>query len=164
MVKSNPTCWEWLSSDIIYLDNPIRKKLKEEFIMGFSKFALKKHYLSMARQNFNKYINQIGDTANLKKYVYVLRSIACVNYIEKMMIPPPKDYKKIIKYLPKYSGDFMNKIVIDKKKSESLEGKRDYAIENFVVSYFDKLFKIKEFDNRRYDIANILYRIEKNEV
>lgn len=29
--------------------------------------------------------------------------------------------------------------------------------------FFDNLFKIKSFDNRRYDIVNILYQIEKNE-
>ncbi len=127
MRKSNPSVWEWLSSDIIYLDNPIREKLKKEFIQGCSRFALKKHYVSMARQNFNKYINQIGDTANLKKYVYVLRSIACISYIEKTGLPPPKNYKNVINYLPKDLFNFFVKIVKDKRESESLEGKRNFV-------------------------------------
>jgi len=151
MKKSNPSVWEWLSSDIIYLDNPIRKELKKEFINGCSKYALKKHYVSMARQNFSKYINQIGDTANLKKYVYVLRSIACISYIEKNGLPPPKNYKNVINYLPKDISNFFEKIVSEKKKSESLEGKRNYEAEEYVVSFFDKQFgrdisKFKDLD------------------
>ncbi len=141
MKKSNPSVWEWLSSDIIYLDNPIREELKQEFIKGCSRFALKKHYVSMARQNFHKYINQIGDTANLKKYVYVLRSVACIDYIEETGLPPRKNYKDVISYLPRNLFNFFEKIVKEKKKSESLEGKRNYEAEKYVVSFFDKQFE-----------------------
>jgi len=147
MRKSNPSVWEWLSSDIIYLDNPIREELKKEFVKGCSRFALKKHYVSMARQNFQKYINQIGDTANLKKYIYVLRSIACINYIEDSGLPPPKNYKKVIFLLPDNLNRFFEKIVEDKKKSEFLEGKRNYEAEQYIVSFFDKQF---ERDNSKF--------------
>ena len=155
MSKSNPTVWEWLSSDIIYIDNPIREKMKKEFIRGCSLFSLKKHYVSMARQNFQKYINQIGDTANLKKYIYVLRSIACITYIEEEKSPPPKHYLKVINKLPKEYQKFLYKVIKDKKKSESLEGKRNYEAEQYVVSFFNKEFqrdtskfiKIKELFN-----------------
>jgi len=163
MKKSNPSVWEWLSSDIVYLDNPIREELKQEFIQGCSRFALKKHYVSMARQNFNKYINQIGNTANLKKCVYVLRSIACVNYIEDKGLPPPKNYKKVLEYLPDNLIKFFEKIVKDKIKSESLEGKRDYEAEQYIVKYFDRQFerdnsrftKLKEIFNKAYDETKI---------
>lgn len=147
MRKSNPSVWEWLSSDIIYLDNPIRAELKTEFVKGCSRFALKKHYISMARQNFQKYIHQIGDTANLKKYLYVLRSIVCINYIEEKGLPPPKNYKNVISFLPENLIRFFEKIVEDKKKSESLEGKRNYEAEQYIVSFFDKQF---ERDNSRF--------------
>lgn len=147
MRKSNPSVWEWLSSDIVYLENPLREELKQEFINGCSRFSLKKHYVSMARQNFQKYINQIGDTANLKKYIYVLRSIACISYIEETNLPPQKNYKKVIGYLPKNFFNFFERIVEDKKKSESLEGKRNYEAEQYVVSFFDKQF---ERDNSKF--------------
>lgn len=155
MRKSNPSVWEWLSSDIVYIDNPLREELKKEFIKGSSKFALKKHYVSMAQQNFNKYINQIGDTANLKKYVYILRSIACVNYIEEKDCPPPKNYKEVISYLPKEIFEFFEKIVNDKKKSESLKGKRNYEAEKYVVSFFDKNF---ERDVSKFGDLNLNYQ------
>ncbi len=116
MIKSNPSVWEWLSSDIIYIKNSLRKKLKKIFEKDFSSFKLKKHYTSMAKQNFKKYITTQGNTTNLKKYVYVLRSIACVLWIEKHKSPPPKNYKQIIKLPPKIRAKFHEKSNQRKKK------------------------------------------------
>ncbi len=152
MIKSNPSVWEWLSSDIIYLDSDIRKTLKETFENNFSRYALKKHYVSMARQNFHKYIKGIGDKANLKKYVYVLRSIACVSWIEKHKTPPPKNHKELIHLLPEDVKEFFEQIVIDKKESESLEGPRNRDAENYIVSFFDKDF---EKDKSTFDVEEL---------
>ena len=138
MKKSNPSVWEWLSSDIIYIDSPLRKKLKSFFIRNYSKYALKKHYSSMAKQNFYKYINGIGDTANLKKYVYVLRSIACIIWIEKYKTPPPKRHQELIHLLPKNIKKFFEDIVKKKKESESTKGNRNREAEKFVINYFEK--------------------------
>jgi len=139
-VKSNPSCWEWLSSDIIYLDNPIRTELKKIFEEKFSKYSLKKHYVSMARQNFDKYLRGAGDKANLKKYVYVLRSIACVLWIEQNKSPPPKHYQNVVNLLPYSIHNFFEKIVKDKRKSERLEGSINKEVEKYIVSFFDKEF------------------------
>ncbi len=152
MIKSNPSVWEWLSSDVIYKGNKIFNELKEIFEKDFNKEKMQKHYLSMARQNFEKYINKIGEKANLKKYVYVLRSIAYVKFIEEKRLPPPKHYKKIISYLPKEIKEFFEKIVEDKKESESLEGKRNKEVENYVISFWDKKIK-KEKD--KFDIEKL---------
>ena len=153
--KSNPTCWEWLSSDIIYKDSIIRLILSQMFSKNFSKYSLKKHYVSMARQNFEKYI-KISDKANLKKYVYILRSIACVNYIEENKTPPPKNYTLVLLYLPENVREFFVKIINDKRKSEKLKGKRNRDVENYIVSYFNKVFKV---DKSKFDdikLNNIL--------
>lgn len=48
-IKSNPQIAEWLRSPIIYLDSPIRKKLKELFDKGCSLEFLRQHYLRMAK-------------------------------------------------------------------------------------------------------------------
>jgi hypothetical protein len=152
MLKSNPSVWEWLSSDIIYLDNPIREELKDLFISDFSKYSLKKHYISMAKDNFHKYINCVGDKANLKKYVYVLRSLACVLWIEQHNSPPPKSYKKTIDLLPKEIQEFFNKIVEEKKKSESLVGCRNKDVEKFILDMIEKSF---DEDKLTFDLNQI---------
>lgn len=162
-VKSNPSCWEWLSSNIIYLDNPLRLKLKNIFEKGFSKYALKKHYVSMARQNFEKYINNIGDKANLKKYIYILRSVACVKFIEKNDCPPPKNYKGVIKYLPEKIQSFFEKIIKDKKKSESLTGARNLEVEKYICTYWKKEFK-KDNSNFNLEELNKLFNKEINKL
>lgn len=152
MLKSNPSTWEWLSSDMIYIDNPLREELKYLFEKNFSKQALKKHYVSMAKDNFYKYINRIADKANLKKYTYVLRSIACFLWIEKNKSAPPKNYKGVIKLLPKDIQSFFNKVINDKKKSESLEGNRNKDVERYIISFFDKEF---EKDESSFDIDEL---------
>jgi len=152
MKKSNPSVWEWLSSDIIYMENPLRKRLKYIYERDFNSLKLKKHYVSMAKQNFHKYINEVGDTANLKKYVYVLRSVACVLWIEKNKTPPQKDYKKVIKLFPNNIKKFFEKVVADKRKSENLEGKRNKEIERYVISFFDKSF---DEDKDKFDIGEL---------
>jgi hypothetical protein len=145
MQDSNPSCWEWLSSDIVYLEHPIRVMLKNIFISDCNKYKLKKHYISMARQNFNKYINQCSDKANLKKYIYILRCIACVIYIDVNKEPPPKNYKDVIDYLPTDVNIFLKKIIELKTESESLEGPRNREVENYIVDicnveYIEKLY------------------------
>jgi uncharacterized protein len=159
MANSNPSVWEWLSSDIVYVDSKLRDILKRIFEKDFSSFKLKKHYVSMARQNFEKYINKVGDNANLKKYVYVLRSVACVLWIEKHRTPPPKNYSEVIGLLPKDIGRFFEKIVRDKRKSENLMGKRNRDVENYIVSFFDLDF---ERDENKFKMNELNKIFKKN--
>jgi len=161
LVKSNPSCWEWLSSDIVYRDNKLRKILRKEFVKNCSLYALKKHYTSMARQNFEKYINGVGDKANLKKYVYILRSIACVLWIDKHKTPPPKPYYELTSLLPLNVKIFFDKIVKDKIESENLVGARNYEVERYVVIFFNKIYKQDKsnFDSR--ELNKIFKRYSK---
>ena len=152
MVDSNPSLWEWLGSDINYLDNSLFNSLKEIYEESFNKYKMKKHYLSMARQNFEKYINKAGDKANLKKYVYVLRSIACINFIKKEGLPPPKNYKDVINYLPEDIREFFEKIISDKRESESLEGCRNKVVEKYVISFWNEDF---ERDEDKFDVEKL---------
>jgi hypothetical protein len=162
-LKSNPSVWEWLSSDIIYVDNPLRGELRKIFNEGFSRYTLKKHYISMARDNFYKYINGIGEEANLKKYLYILRSIACVLWIDKYDCPPPKNYKEVITILPKNIQVFFKKIVRDKKKSESLMGKRNKEVESFILGVCNTKFEQDKDTFDKEQLNNIFKReIEKN--
>ena len=106
----------------------------------------------MARQNFEKYINGIGDKANLKKYIYILRSIACVLWIDKYKTPPPKPYYELIDLLPDNIQKFFNKVVKDKIESEKLVGPRNYEAERYVISFFNKIYKQ---DKNKFDIVKI---------
>ncbi len=142
-VKSNPSVWEWLSSDIIYLDNDYFHELRKIFQNSFSNHKLEKHYLSMAKQNFDKYIDSFSEV-NLKKYVYVIRSITCINFIEEKKLPPPKNYRDIISYLPKNICNFFQKLINNKINSEEIKGARDSKVDAYICSFWDKKFQEDE--------------------
>lgn len=137
-LKSNPTVSEWLTSDIIYINSPYMKKFNNLFRQGFSKNALINHYTKLARTNYEKYIRKEEQEVNLKKYVYVLRALACVEYINKHNDLPNLNYKKVIDNLPVYVSDFMNKIIDLKMKSESMRGSKNEKINSYIESYFTR--------------------------
>lgn len=158
LIESNPSVWEWLSSDIIYLENKLFEELRLIYEKQFNKLKMQEHYRSMARQNFEKYINRNTKKANLKKYVYVLRSIACINFIEKEGLPPPKDYKEIINYLPGNIQKFFEKVVEDKRKSEDLEGSRDKIIDEYIISFWNKNTQKSE---EKFDLEKLTILFKK---
>jgi hypothetical protein len=158
MKRSNPSVWEWISSDIVYLHSSLLDKLKVFFVESFNRHALKKHYASMAKQNFYKYISGTGDMANLKKYVYVLRSIGCIRWIEKYDTPPAKDYNYIINLLPNRVSEFFEKIVHDKQASESLIGPRNKEVENYVVKTFEEAFPEDTYHRFSSNVVNTIFK------
>jgi len=137
--KSNPQIAEWLRSPVIYIDSPIRKKFKKYFDEGCSLEFLKQHYIRMAKQNYEKYMG-IGKSHSCKKYLYVLRGIACARYIEKEKKLPPLPYKKVISYLPEYVQNFFEKCVIQKNTTEKAEILVDKKVTDFIESSLNESF------------------------
>ncbi len=141
-LKSNPQIAEWLRSPIIYIDSSIRKKFKGYFDEGCSLEFLRQHYLRMAKQNYHKYMG-VGMSHSSKKYLYVLRGIACALFIEKEKKLPPLPYKKVLPYLPNYAGNFFERCVIQKNTTEKAEIMADERISHFIESAlrlsFDKV-------------------------
>lgn len=82
LAKSNPALIEWLDSPVTYVVN-------EAFINQFSKLiqanysprACFHHYANLARSNFREYLK--GKTVRVKKYLYVLRPILAMRWIER---------------------------------------------------------------------------------
>jgi len=150
MLKSNPQIAEWLRSPIIYKDSEIRKTLKQIFDKGCSLDFLKIHYLRMAKQNYGKYIKE-KKKSSCKKYLYVLRGIACSRYIEKNKKLPPLPYSEIIPYLPKYIQDFFNTCVIKKNESEGKVIETKQKIINFIEKSFKKIPENKKLKTKKRD-------------
>ncbi|MDX2226561.1 MAG: nucleotidyltransferase domain-containing protein, partial [Verrucomicrobiae bacterium] len=74
LLKSNPPLLEWISSPIVYRQDPdfLRnfRRLSEDF---YSPQRCFRHYLHMAEGNHRHYL--LGETIALKKYFYVLRPV-----------------------------------------------------------------------------------------
>jgi predicted nucleotidyltransferase len=145
--KSNPSVSEWLNSDIIYLESFYVKKLLKLFQEGFSKYELSKHYVSMARANYEKYIRN-KDVVSYKKYVYVLRSLACLEWVQQINTIPPLHWKNTLSLLPSPIQTEYKNIIKQKVAGENVEGPTNIYLNKFIENYFDKEFKkdVNNFD------------------
>jgi uncharacterized protein len=130
-LKSNPQIEEWIRSKIVYIDRNFLNQFRSIFDGGCSKNYLRVHYLNMAKQNYSKYMS-IGLAHSCKKYLYVLRAIACANFIEKHNKLPPLHYKEVIPCLPEYARKFFEKCVITKNLTEKAEITPNKNISDFI--------------------------------
>jgi hypothetical protein len=79
--KSNPTLLEWLNSPVSYRENAVSvARMRALAPSYFSAQRGRYHYLAMARKNFRGYLQ--GETVRLKKYLYVLRPLLAVRWID----------------------------------------------------------------------------------
>ena len=97
--KSIPVLTEWLFSPIIYRENKAcadsLRSLASDYFYPITACC---HYLNLA----NKSLAPIRELpqAKLKKYFYVLRPLACCQYILLYQGIPPMEYAKTISALP----------------------------------------------------------------
>jgi hypothetical protein len=150
-LKSNPTVSEWLSSNSVYIEKKFWKYSKKDllglFNRGFSRNRLQNHYISLAKKNYSKYICNASGEASLKKYVYILRALGCVDYIEKTKSLPPLNWKFSSIYSPAEIRDKFREIVDMKKHSEKAKGARIAELDKWIEK---KLLTYIEKDNERF--------------
>ena len=86
--KSNPPLIEWLSSPITYLTHPTINIWRDVALLHYSRQAFFYHYRQMAAGDFRQYI-QGKEEVLLKKYLYVLRPVLTLLYLELHQELPP---------------------------------------------------------------------------
>jgi predicted nucleotidyltransferase len=90
--KSNPPLIEWLYSPIVYREtSPCIAQLREVARQGYATPAIFYHYRHMAYGNYHQYIEQKTEVL-LKKYLYVLRPIIALCFIEEQSSFPPTSF------------------------------------------------------------------------
>lgn len=78
--KSNPTILEWLSSPIVYRNEPIfTKEIKALAQKSFSPYTVLHHYLSMAKKNYSRLAQ--ADSCTAKMYLTVLKPLHICDWI-----------------------------------------------------------------------------------
>lgn len=93
--KSNPTLFEWLDSPVVYREQPaVTGPLRALAPAYFSAQRGRYHYLAMARKNFRGYLQ--GERVRLKKYLYVLRPLLAVRWIDRGMGRPPMRFADLV--------------------------------------------------------------------
>jgi predicted nucleotidyltransferase len=101
--KSNPPLLEWLNSPIIYLEMiEVVERLRELIPEFYSPIACAYHYLHMAQGNYRDYAR--GSIVWRKKYLYILRPLLAIGWIEQEEAPVPMEFGKLVNRLISDSG------------------------------------------------------------
>lgn len=92
--KSNPTLFEWFSSPIVYMETAFAKKFRGMMGDYFSIQRSLYHYISMAKKNYQKHLED--DLVKIKKYFYVLRPVLSCRWILERKTPPPMLFSELM--------------------------------------------------------------------
>lgn len=140
---SNPTAIEWLSSDIIYL-NEQPKELVDFAQNHFNPKALYWHYKSMCKSNYLKYIKS-REGVTYKRYLYAMRGLVNALYVLKEQRISPIAFPETLilmkNSLPEHVYKTLSDIIEYKKQSKE----RD-IVKNVVQidNYIESQLKIKD--------------------
>ena len=91
LAKSNPSIVEWLHSPILYRQSGgfadlVRQWLAEHYSVARGIY----HYRSSAQSNYQQFLR--GDQVKLKKYLYVLRPLLAVRWLEQYQQIAPIEF------------------------------------------------------------------------
>jgi uncharacterized protein len=93
--KSNPPLLEWLQCPIIYRERtPAAAALRGLLPRWFSPDASFYHYLHMARGNNREFLR--GDVVRRKKYLYVLRPLLAMRWLEDGRGAVPIEFAQLL--------------------------------------------------------------------
>ena len=139
--KANPPLLEWLASPIVYRDEKgFRSELTRLLPVYYEPRACRHHYLHMARNNYREYLQ--GPTVWIKKYLYVLRPLLAIRWIEQKGEPVPMEISRLLdtirnrEDLTRAIGDLIER----KRDGDELDrGRAIPAIGRFITEEFDRL-------------------------
>lgn len=136
MRKSNGPLLEWIDSPIIYeADADFHGRLRELREMYFDPKKAIYHYLSLAGGVWSKYIEGVAQPKR-KKYLYVLRPLACVRFIEQHGSQPPTLFQSVLDgiEIEDAARDAIARLVADKRANRELaEGPADAVLNGWIV-------------------------------
>ena len=93
--KGNATLIEWLDSPVVYrADEHFRELMRQAIQSTFQPERSYYHYIHMARGNFRELLR--GETVRLKKYLYVLRPLLAVLWVERGNGVPPMPFQQLV--------------------------------------------------------------------
>jgi predicted nucleotidyltransferase len=96
--KSNPPLLEWLGSPIVYEESgQTASRLRDLARRAHSPRACAYHYLHMAQGNFREYLR--GEEVWTKKYLYVLRPLLAIRWIERGLGLVPTEFSVMVEEL-----------------------------------------------------------------
>nr|WP_140920061.1 nucleotidyltransferase domain-containing protein [Limnobaculum xujianqingii] len=137
--NANPTLLEWLDSPIVYWeDSDFMDKFRTLAVERFSSLRARYHYLSMAKKNFRGYLQ--GETVRLKKYLYVLRPLLAVKWIDERATVPPMPFSLLLDIVEDslLLDEISYLLEVKRANTESQYGEKLVQIHNFIEQELDR--------------------------
>jgi predicted nucleotidyltransferase len=138
--KSNPPLNEWLISPIVYVEHgEFSNRLRELAPDSYNPIAAHYHYLRMADNNFRSYLK--GEIVRRKKYLYVLRPLLAVKWIENELGVVPIEFDKLVASTVSDSDlrkEIEELLILKRAGMESDEGPRFHFIHSFIESEMER--------------------------
>ena len=164
IMKSQAVINEWLTSNVVYIQNEsVLRKLRALAAEFFNPIPVSHHYLSLAK----KMLSEItaAEDAKIKKYFYILRPIANLNYIRQYRKMPFMEYDRTIEAVPPPADIFTAIQELKERKTILLEHDKIPAhvllIDYFVseISRFENILKeMKHEKNTDYKLIDEVFR------
>lgn len=161
---SNPTCIEWLISDIIWYGN-IPVDLKDWAILQYNPKKLFMHYRSLVKDNYKKYIES-GIDVTKKRYLCIFRAMINANWIVNYETLPPINFEKSLNdtnFIGYTIRTKLNAIIKDKKEGkEKTQIERDKILDGFIENFLKDEYDItnKPFDDLEFfneELRKLIY-------
>ncbi|MBJ9977427.1 nucleotidyltransferase domain-containing protein [Pseudomonas sp. S75] len=131
---ANPSLLEWLGSPLVYRADPqAREGLAALARTFYSPRAVRHHYLAMARKNLRGYL--LGDTVRLKKYLYVIRPLLAVRWIDQGLGMPPTAFTTLLArtaHEPELRQAIDRLLERKRQAGEAEHGPRDAVLHAFI--------------------------------
>lgn len=138
--KSNPPLNEWLVSPVVYVEHgEFANRLRALAPDSYNPIAAHYHYLRMAGNNFRSYLK--GDIVRRKKYLYVLRPLLAVKWLENEMGIVPIEFDQLVAGTVSDSNlqtEIQELLALKRAGMESDEGPRFRFIHDFIESEMER--------------------------
>jgi predicted nucleotidyltransferase len=164
IMKSQTTINEWLSSNVIYVYNePIVQMLRNLAAEFFNPIPVSYHYLSLAKKMFAEITST--EDAKIKKYFYILRPVANLNFIHQFRKMPYMEYDRTLAAINPPSDVLTAINELKEQKITMLEHDR-IPMHRLLIDYFraeidrfDGLLKDMKHDkNADYSVLDEAFR------
>jgi len=167
--KSNPPLLEWLGSPIIYREDfSVAQQMRDLAPTCYSPIACQYHYFKMAKGNYKDYLKE--DEVKLKKYLYVLRPVLGVIWLERDMGVVPTEFQKLVDGVvnnPELEQAIRELLKIKMSSTEKDYGPRMPAINDFLEAELTRM-EAQEFERKvghcPLEKLNELFRSSLSEV
>jgi len=146
--KSNPPLLEWLQSPLVYMErSSLASEMRRLLHRYCSPQASAHHYLHMAQGNFREYLH--GESVWRKKYLYVLRPLLAMRWIESGRGPVPMEFAQLLQETVNDAAlrQAIDELVAAKRAGLELdEGPRVPILSDFIQS---ELTRFENWDIQR---------------